>query len=377
MKPQRHRRQVAGFTLVEMLVVIAIIGILAALLLPAVSRGKMRAHQAACTSNLRQVGLAFQSFAHDHNDRYPSQVSIRDGGIEELLMVENECGRNAVRTFQALSNELANAKVLNCPADRAVAPTNFAWLLDSAYEFRHCSYAGNLGLTPREVGQTTAILASDKNLFPYLWPCWPGYGIGTTEKKSWSGDQHEFRGNLLFADGHVEWFVNGRALNSAVSLSLSSQPAGRNPHRTPVIPRPTAADPTSTTASQLSVPPSPSASGDAPRASQPPSSSGARDVGSSVQQANFASAAILPAVMTNLPNAITAAVPARVQLPNTIEETAALGAVDAQVVQVLQPTLKWLYLLLMLLVIAYLAYKARQECNQRRLRQGRRQLVED
>ena len=63
-----------GFTLVELLVVIAVIAILAALLLPALSRAKERAYRAQCTSNLKQLGVAIELYADDHNDQLPGPV---------------------------------------------------------------------------------------------------------------------------------------------------------------------------------------------------------------------------------------------------------------------------------------------------------------
>ena len=59
-----------AFTLIELVVVIAVMAIFASLLLPALSRAKQKADAAVCQSNLRQIGIGLQCYLGDF-DRYP------------------------------------------------------------------------------------------------------------------------------------------------------------------------------------------------------------------------------------------------------------------------------------------------------------------
>src|SRR5436309_4241532 len=67
----------AGFTLIEMLVVVAIIAILAALLLPALAKAKCKAHGIYCLNNQKQLVLAWVMYADDNQDKL---VPNHDGG---------------------------------------------------------------------------------------------------------------------------------------------------------------------------------------------------------------------------------------------------------------------------------------------------------
>jgi prepilin-type processing-associated H-X9-DG protein/prepilin-type N-terminal cleavage/methylation domain-containing protein len=67
-------RKRVGFTLVELLVVVAIIGMLVGLLLPAVQSSREASRRANCLSNLRQIGIATHMFANAHGGRFPQTI---------------------------------------------------------------------------------------------------------------------------------------------------------------------------------------------------------------------------------------------------------------------------------------------------------------
>ena len=199
MSRHRQHRRGWGFTLLELLLVIAIIALLAGLLLPTLGKAKLQAKRINCVSNLQQLGVAFHSFAHDHDDKLPMHVSTNDGGT-----LISGLGTNGVpyeiapayQHLQALSNELVVAKLLICPADTRMAAEKFAALQND-----NVSY---LVAVNAPLGISTAVLSGDRNITVST-----GDGIlqtspGEDSRFRWTDEIHKSQGNLLFADGHVE-----------------------------------------------------------------------------------------------------------------------------------------------------------------------------
>ncbi len=192
-----------AFTLLELLLVTVIIAILAALSLPVLSKAKGRSHQIECLSQLRQVGVASLSFAHDHGDRFPFQVPVKQGGTLEMVKSASQDGADiyfAFRHFQALSNDLSVARLLRCPSDNRESAATFDELDND-----NISYFLAVTADP---AKPDSLLAGDRNIIS------SGSGSGSIlkltalEGAKWTRAIHEFKGNLLFAGGHVERTVN-------------------------------------------------------------------------------------------------------------------------------------------------------------------------
>jgi prepilin-type N-terminal cleavage/methylation domain-containing protein len=193
-----HSRLV-GFSLIELLLVLAIIGILAALLLPALTQGQARARQIQCLTQLREDGIAFHSFAHDHNGKFPMAVPASAGGTLELSDSAYRLTGEfyfSYRHFQALSNELVTPKLVVCPADKRSAATNFAAL-------RNDNLSYFVGLNA-DMAKPASILAGDRNITnDWMRPA-SLLHLGPNQFIRWTSELHRFRGDLLFADGHGE-----------------------------------------------------------------------------------------------------------------------------------------------------------------------------
>jgi prepilin-type N-terminal cleavage/methylation domain-containing protein len=102
----RNGRAQLAFTMIELLVVVAVIAVLAGLLMPAVSRAKESAWHSRCASNLRQFGLAGQMYWDDHGgDAFRWRLTATNGG-QVYWFGWLESGREGERRFDVSQGAL-------------------------------------------------------------------------------------------------------------------------------------------------------------------------------------------------------------------------------------------------------------------------------
>jgi prepilin-type N-terminal cleavage/methylation domain-containing protein/prepilin-type processing-associated H-X9-DG protein len=214
----RNRR---GFTLIEMLIVIAIIGVLAAMLLPALSRSRDSAQRIACLNNLKQMATAAGLYATFNNGHYPLAywMKMEDGEIVsyawDFTTRKNlKTGTTSVEPgllWQGSTNE----KVQQCPAFRGSAN----WLEDpyTGYNY-NTSYIGHgSGETIKKSARvsdvrspSTCALFGDgeygggANKFMRSPLPAPGDASFSGRAAGTQGFRHNGLTNVVFCDGHAE-----------------------------------------------------------------------------------------------------------------------------------------------------------------------------
>ena len=184
------------FTLIELLIVIAIIGILAAMLLSALKTAKDTASRIVCASNLKQLGTAFMMYVDNYNDFTPTCQSMYNGS----LSTNWPC---------ALYPELnGNAKVFHCPSLIKGIDRTYSSNLGSTFTVWGPDYIG-YGFNQNAVGR---IPPQNCKFSQYKNPSALCLMLETTEGDIYftqsNADlwayRHNNTMNVLYADGHVD-----------------------------------------------------------------------------------------------------------------------------------------------------------------------------
>ena len=204
-----------AFTLLELLVVIVILGIIVALLLPALGKVREGARRAHCANNLRQHGIAWYLYLDDHDERFPRYgIAPRDGGVTGFSFggkkgsIAPHSNDSYGAEYRVLNRYLdiydessSNLELFHCPGDRKPNTgsgdvNNFDYAGNSYYANSRIFMFGTFA-DPRSRSLST--ITSHRNkvfLETCYWYLKPGHGGGAD---LWSYTPVM----VLFVDGHA------------------------------------------------------------------------------------------------------------------------------------------------------------------------------
>ena len=193
----------SGFTLVELLVVIAVIAVLAALLFPVLQSARHKAWETTCASNLRQLGLAVEMYVQDHDERFPTSYTAASDPYASW--------REAVQPY------IRNRGILTCPAweHRGEKASELPPELQATYAMNAWLSPPNLTALGGAAGMPAALSAVSKPAGTIML-CDAGYSnvpvaldfdhylaLGMQEQVLPTERHHE-AANFCFVDGHVK-----------------------------------------------------------------------------------------------------------------------------------------------------------------------------
>lgn len=167
----------AGFTLVELSVVVVVFGLLAAVAVPAVWASIDRSREVQCLSNLRQIGLAVSAYAADHEQQLPDLVAGRTAKSQSVPVLD-----------EVLLSYVDSPDVFRCPAD-----------VRGLYETTGTSYFWNYLPVLQEDGSKNLRLPTLE--FALTGASSPSRIPLVADKEAFHGAKR--RSNILYADGSV------------------------------------------------------------------------------------------------------------------------------------------------------------------------------
>ena len=205
----RQRRSAkSGFTLIELLVVIAILAILMAMLVPALQAARKRGFVAACSSNLRQLGHAYGTYAAEHHFNYPKPLTASPfGGLAD--------GGAAGPALLYEKGYVKSPELFYCPSPSSFFKLRRHWQAPSwsATFSGYCHFAGYQSV-PSDIREEYIAESAESGGETVLCSdlC---VARGFSNALKWSWFNHHSPGggpaggNILLQDGSVDWRTFG------------------------------------------------------------------------------------------------------------------------------------------------------------------------